>query len=280
MQSTPTSSSSDYANAPLLEGVCGGQERGGWWERNTRKVLDGEEAKTQILFALPMIFTNAFYYLVTLVSVMFAGHLGQLQLAGANLANAWYFATGVSLMAGLSGALETLCGQAFGAKRYRILGAYLQASCIISILFCIILSIFWFYTEPMMILLHQEPQIAKAAALYLTYLIPGVFAYGLLQNILRFLQTQSAVLPLVAFSGIPLCIHVGLTYALVNWTALGFKGAPLAASITLWVSTIMLAMYVILAKRFKHTWDGFSFESFSYFLTNLKLALPSAAMVW
>uniref|UniRef100_A0A2P2MA72 MATE efflux family protein LAL5-like isoform X1 n=1 Tax=Rhizophora mucronata TaxID=61149 RepID=A0A2P2MA72_RHIMU len=98
MQSTPTSSSSDYANAPLLEGVCGGQERGGWWERNTRKVLDGEEAKTQILFALPMIFTNAFYYLVTLVSVMFAGHLGQLQLAGANLANAWYFATGVSLM--------------------------------------------------------------------------------------------------------------------------------------------------------------------------------------
>uniref|UniRef100_A0A2P2MA55 Protein DETOXIFICATION n=2 Tax=Rhizophora mucronata TaxID=61149 RepID=A0A2P2MA55_RHIMU len=279
MQSTPTSSSSDYANAPLLEGVCGGQERGGWWERNTRKVLDGEEAKTQILFALPMIFTNAFYYLVTLVSVMFAGHLGQLQLAGANLANAWYFATGVSLMAGLSGALETLCGQAFGAKRYRILGAYLQASCIISILFCIILSIFWFYTEPMMILLHQEPQIAKAAALYLTYLIPGVFAYGLLQNILRFLQTQSAVLPLVAFSGIPLCIHVGLTYALVNWTALGFKGAPLAASITLWVSTIMLAMYVILAKRFKHTWDGFSFESFSYFLTNLKLALPSAAMV-
>ncbi|CAA2966617.1 DETOXIFICATION 19-like [Olea europaea subsp. europaea] len=32
---------------------------------------------------------------------------------------------------GLSGALETLCGRGYGAKQYRMLGIYLQASCII-----------------------------------------------------------------------------------------------------------------------------------------------------
>lgn len=77
-----------------------------------------------------------------------------------------------------------------------------------------------------------------------------------------------------------MAINAGLAYALVHWTALGFKGAPLAASITLWISVLMLAIYVNRAKKFEHTRAGFSLESFRYILTNLKLALPSAAMVW
>lgn len=63
-----------------------------------RKVCDMEEAKNQLLFSLPMILTNLSYYAITRVSVMFAGHLGQLQLAGATFANSWAFVTGFSLM--------------------------------------------------------------------------------------------------------------------------------------------------------------------------------------
>ncbi|KAL6283895.1 hypothetical protein ACE6H2_014824 [Prunus campanulata] len=86
-------------------------------------------------------------------------------------------------------------------------------------------------------------------------------------------------MPLVFFSLIPVVIHICLAYALVHWTALGFKGAPLACSISLWIAMLMLAMYVIFAKKFKLTWEGFSLESFHYVLAALKLALPSAAMV-
>lgn len=51
------------------------------------------------LFSLTMvIITSVFYYAITLVSVMFAGHLGQLELAGATLANSWATVTGFSLM--------------------------------------------------------------------------------------------------------------------------------------------------------------------------------------
>ncbi|KAK4851777.1 hypothetical protein QYF36_018359 [Acer negundo] len=246
-----------------------------WW----RKVLDVEEAKIQVLFSLPMILTNVFYYAIPLVSVMFAGHLGHLQLAGATLANSWATVTGFAFMTGLSGALETLCGQGFGAKQYKMLGLYLQASCIISFSFSVVVSIFWLFTEPILVLLHQDPSISKAAALYIKYLIPGLFAYGLLQNILRFVQTQSIVMPLVLFSVFPMAIHFGVAYALVHWTSLGFKGASLAASVSLWISILLLATYLICTKKFKRTWQGFSFESFSLILTNLKLALPSAAMV-
>ncbi|XP_040990045.1 protein DETOXIFICATION 18-like [Juglans microcarpa x Juglans regia] len=272
--------SSDTHISPLLETRTGddhGEEesKAVWWKR----LLDLEEAKNQLLFSLPMILTNVFYYSITLVSVMIAGHLGELQLAGATLANSWAVVTGLAFMIGLSGALETLCGQGFGAKLYRRLGIYLQTSCIISSVFAVILAVVWFYTEPILILLHQKSSIAKTSALYIKFLIPGLFAYGFLQNMLRFLQTQSVVWPLVLFSGLPLAINAGLAYALVHWTSLGFKGAPLAASISLWISVLMLAIYVNRAKKFEHTRAGFSLESFRYILTNLKLALPSAAMV-
>ncbi|KAL9145868.1 hypothetical protein ABFS82_13G072700 [Erythranthe guttata] len=253
-----------------------------WWRTAqvwSSKVVDMEEVKDQIYFVLPMILTNVTYYLIPLVSVMFAGHLGDLELAGSNLANSWANVSGFAFMIGLSGALETLCGQRFGAEKYRMLGIYLQASCIISLIFAIVVSVLWWYSDIILTLLHQDRQIAKAAGLYLKYLIPGFFAYGLLQNILRFLQTQSVVMPLVVCLFVPLALHVGIAYTLVHRTPLAYRGAPLAASISLWLSLFMLVLYVFRAKKIEKTWEGFTSESLSHVYSNLKLALPSAAMV-
>nr|WDY35014.1 multidrug toxin excretion transporter MATE 4 [Diospyros kaki] len=256
-----------------------GEEDGRWRRSRWNKVLDVEEAKRQVLFSLPMILTSVSYYLIPVVAVMFAGHLGELQLAGANLANSWATVSGFAFMIGLSGALETLCGQGYGAKLYRMMGIYLQASCIISFFFSILISLFWFYSEPILVFLRQDPQISRAAGLYLKFLIPGAFAHGFLQNILRFLQTQSVVFPLLICSLLPLLLHFGITYFLVHCTSLGFKGAAMAVSISLWISVLMLAVYLVLAKRFETTWTGLSSESFGHVFSNLKLALPSAAMV-
>ncbi|XP_073029792.1 protein DETOXIFICATION 18-like [Primulina eburnea] len=259
------------AGTPLLVR----KKEGGWLS----KVIDVEEAKDQMLFALPMILTNVSYYFIPLVSVMFAGHLGELELAGSNLANSWAAVTGYALMVGLSGALETLCGQGYGAKLYGMLGIYLQASCIITIVFTIAVSILWWFSDSVLIFLHQDAQIADQAGLYLKYLIPGLFAYGFLQNLLRFLQTQCVVMPLVVCSLVPLALHLGIVYVLVHWTTLGYRGAPVAASISLWISVLMLSLYVLKAKKFENTWEGFTRESFSHVFTNFKIALPSAAMV-
>ncbi|KAI5411841.1 protein DETOXIFICATION 18 [Lathyrus oleraceus] len=248
-------------------------------ESRWNKILDMEEAKHQLMFSVPMILTNLFYYLITLVSVMVVGHLGELQLAGSTLANSWFSVTGPALMVGLSGALETLCGQGFGAKEYHMLGIYLQSSCIISFIFSIIISVIWLYTEHILVFLYQSQDISRTAALYMKFLIPGLFAHSILQNILRFLQTQSVVMPLVVLSAIPSLLHVGITYGLVEWTGLNFIGGPIATSISLWISMILLGLYVMYANKFENTWTGFSMQSFHYLFANMKLALPSAAMV-
>uniref|UniRef100_M4E4L7 Protein DETOXIFICATION n=1 Tax=Brassica campestris TaxID=3711 RepID=M4E4L7_BRACM len=244
-----------------------------------QKVINLEESKAQIIYALPVIFTNLFIYCIPLTSVMFASHLGQLELAGATLANSWATVTGVTFMIGLSGALETLCGQGFGAKNYRMLGLHLQSSCIVSLVFAIFISIFWFYTESVLRLVGQDPNISKQAALYMKYQAPGLLACGFLQNILRFCQTQSIVTPLVIFSIVPLVINIGIAYVLVYIAGLGFIGASIATSISTWIAFLSLGTYVICSVKFKETWTGFSLESFRYVIINLKLSLPSVAMV-
>ncbi|CAA7012955.1 unnamed protein product [Microthlaspi erraticum] len=264
-------------NAPLFDGNEDdiGRRRTSWLQ----KLVDVQESKAQIIYSLPMILTNLFIYCMPITSLMFASRLGQLELAGATLANSWATVTGFAFMTGLSGALETLCGQGFGAKEYRMLGIHLQSSCIVSLVFTILISIFWFFTESVLGLMRQDPNISKQAALYMKYQAPGLLAYGFLQNILRFCQTQFIVTPLVIFSFVPLLINIGISYVLVYLSGLGFIGASLATSISLWIAFLSLATYVVCSDKFKETWTGFSLESFRYVVVNLRLSLPSAAMV-
>lgn len=241
--------------------------------------IDLKEAKRQILFSVPMILTNMSYNGMNLVAVMFAGHLGDAQLAGANLGCSWNNITGIALTIGLCGATETLCGQAYGAKMYKMLGIYLQSSIIINTLFSILASFLCYFSEPVFILLHQNPDVAKMASLYLRFQIPGLFATAYSQCLLRFFQTQSVVIPPVVCSAVPLVIDMVLTYLLVHTLGLGVMGASLAGSISLWISFIMLVMYVNRSERFRSTWEGLSVEAFQYVFPILKLAIPSALMI-
>nr|GEW53419.1 protein DETOXIFICATION 19-like [Tanacetum cinerariifolium] len=77
---------------PKPDAITTTGDNSSWWN----KLLDYEEAKNQMLFSLPMIITNVAYYSIPLVSVMFAGHLGEVELAAANLANSWATVTGLS----------------------------------------------------------------------------------------------------------------------------------------------------------------------------------------
>lgn len=65
-------------------------------------MVDLEEAKNQFLYLPPVIITNVSYYLIPVVAVMFAGHLGDLELAGSILALSWATVTGFAFMVLLS----------------------------------------------------------------------------------------------------------------------------------------------------------------------------------
>uniref|UniRef100_A0A0D3DK19 MATE efflux family protein n=1 Tax=Brassica oleracea var. oleracea TaxID=109376 RepID=A0A0D3DK19_BRAOL len=278
------------SSSPLLDDNV--NDRGSISSSWVQKLIDVEESKAQIVYSLPMIFTNLFFYCIPLTSVMFASHLGQLELAAATLANSWTTVTGFAFMVPFRSSPQApylTFGEGSNprplgptdsprATRPQALG-YLQSSCIVSLVFTIFISILWFFTESVFGLIRQDPNISKQAALYMKYHAPGLLAYGFLQNILRFCQTQSIITPLVVFSFVPLVINIGISYVLVYLTSLRFIGAPIATSISLWIAFLSLGTYVICSDKFKDTWTGFSLESIRYVVTNLTLSLPSAAMV-
>ncbi|CAL4986257.1 unnamed protein product [Urochloa decumbens] len=92
-----------------------------------------------------------------------------------------------------------------------------------------------FVSQCALLFLRQDPDVSHAAAVFVQAQIPGLFAFSFLHCLLRYLQAQSVVLPLVVCSVAPFALHVALTHLLVNVLGLGLAGAAAAVSATFWV---------------------------------------------
>ena len=180
----------------------------------------------------------------------------------------------------MGSALETLCGQAFGAKQYHMLGVHTQRAMLVLLGMSIPLSVIWFYTANILIAVGQNDEISKEAGTFNRWMIPSLFAYGLLQCLNRFLQTQNIVFPMMFCSGFTALFHILICWIMVFKSGLGSKGAALAIAISYWVNVFTLSLYVKFSPSCAKTWTGFSKEALQNIPFFLRLAIPSAVMVW
>ncbi|XP_060670607.1 protein DETOXIFICATION 16-like isoform X2 [Ziziphus jujuba] len=265
-------------STPLIQ-VCeeNGSENGIEISHGRSEIL--EEVKKQLWLAGPLISVSLLIYSLQMISVMFVGHLGELSLSGASMATSFASVTGFSLLMGLSSALETLSGQAYGAKQYHMLGIHMQRAMFVLLIVSIPLAVIWANTRSILTFLGQDAAISAEAGQYARFMIPSLFAYGLLQCFIRFLQTQSIVFPMMLSCGITTLIHIILCWILVLKSGLGNRGAALANSISYWINVLLLGLYVKFSSSCAKSWTGFSKESLRNIPTFLKLAIPSAVMV-
>ena len=182
----------------------------------------------------------------------------------------------------MGSALDTFCGQSYGARQYNMLGTHAQRAIIVLMFMGVPLAFILAFTGQILISLGQNPEISSEAGLYAQWLIPGLFAYGLLQCVTRFLQTQNIVQILVVCSGLTLLLHIMLCWFLVQTFGLGHKGAALAISISYWFNVALLAIYVKISEAGRRSWTGWSMEALR--LEDVKgymrLAIPSTFMTW
>ncbi|KAI9094270.1 hypothetical protein K1719_026852 [Acacia pycnantha] len=153
------------------------------------------ELKLLFFLAAPAVVVYLINYVMSMSTQIFSGHLGNLELAAASLGNTGIQVFSYGLMLGMGSAVETLCGQAFGANKYEMLGVYLQRSTILLTLTGILLTIIYVFSKPILLFLGEPPRIASAAALFVYGLIPQIFAYAVNFPIQKFLQAQSIVAP-------------------------------------------------------------------------------------
>ncbi|XP_027917735.1 protein DETOXIFICATION 16-like isoform X1 [Vigna unguiculata] len=244
-----------------------------------RRREEVEELKRQLRLAVPLFSVGILQYILQTISVMFVGHLGTLPLDGATMATSFASVTGFNLLMGLATALDTFCGQSNGAGQYHMLGIYMQRSMLVVLSMSVFIAMIWANTEPILKAMHQDKVISEEAGSYARYMIPSLFAYGLLQCMLKFLQTQNIVLPMVVTSGIAAVLHVPFCWLLVFKSGLGSRGAALANSISYWVNAILIFLYVRFSSSCKQSWTGFSKMAFHNLPEFLKLAVPSALML-
>ncbi|KAK3040220.1 hypothetical protein RJ639_028932, partial [Escallonia herrerae] len=180
---------------------------------------------------------------------------------------------------GMGSAVETLCGQAYGARKYEMLGIYLQRSFILLTATAVLLTIPYIFSKPILIFLRQSVQIASAAAVFIYGLIPQIFGYALNFPIQKFLQAQSIVGPSAYIAAATLALHLVLSWIAVYKIGLGLLGASLVLSLSWWVVVFGQFVYVMKSARCKYTWTGFSLQAFHGLWGFFRLSVASAVML-
>ncbi|KAF9609658.1 hypothetical protein IFM89_017837, partial [Coptis chinensis] len=90
-------------------------------EETSLKADIWSEIKLIWFIAGPAILTSLFQYSLATVTQTMVGHIGTLELAAFGMQNLFIAGIGFGVMLGMGSALETLCGQAYGAGRLNMM---------------------------------------------------------------------------------------------------------------------------------------------------------------
>ena len=180
---------------------------------------------------------------------------------------------------GMGSAVETLCGQAFGAQKFEMLGIYLQKSTVLLTITGFLLTFIYIFCKPILILLGESSEIASAAAIFVYGLIPQIYAYAANFPIQKFLQAQSIVAPSAYISAATLLLHLLLSWVAVYKIGLGLVGSSLVLSLSWWIIVVAQFFYIVKSEKCKCTWGGFSLKAVSGLCGFFKLSAASAVML-
>ena len=95
-------------------------------------------------------------------------------MAASTLTTMFCNVTGFSISIGMASALDTLCSQSHTASSDpTILGKHLQRGIVVMFFLCWPITILWCFTEKLLLLAGQDPEISKLSGELVFYLIPG-----------------------------------------------------------------------------------------------------------
>ncbi|KAK3001251.1 hypothetical protein RJ639_022056 [Escallonia herrerae] len=222
---------------------------GQWYLR-----LVGWESRLLWSLSGSSIVVSVFNYMRSFVTLMFTGHLGALELAGASLATVGIQGLAYGIILGMATAVQTVCGQAYGAKKYGAMGIILQKAIILHLGAAILLSFLYWYSGAALLAMGQSKSIAAQGQIFSRGPIIQLFAFTLSCPMQRFLQAQNIVNPLAYMAVGVFLLHVLLTWLAVFVLDYGLLGAALVLSVSWWILVILQGSYILFCPCCKDTW--------------------------
>lgn len=205
------------------------------------------ELKTQCRIAIPLTVMNLTCFAKLAISTAFLGRLGNLSLAGGALGFTFANVTGFSLLSGLCGAMEPTCGQAFGAKNFRLLHRTLSMATLLLLLATIPIAFLWLNVDKILIHLGQERDISITARQCLVYLLLDLAITSFLSPLKAYLSTQNITIPIMLSSAFAVALHVPRNMLLSREK--GLEGVSMAAWITDLIVVILLGLYALITEK-------------------------------
>ncbi|KAK7406209.1 hypothetical protein VNO78_07829 [Psophocarpus tetragonolobus] len=207
------------------------------------------ELRVQQGIALPMLAMNVAWFAKTTITAAFLGRLGELSLAGGALGFTFANITGFSLLNGLCGAMEPICGQAHGAKNLRLLHKTLLMTILLLLLTSLPITFMWLNVDKILIHFGQQQDISTVARAFVSCLIPDLFITSLFCPLKAYLSSQSITLPTMISSAVALAFHIPINIVLSK--NMGLRGVAMAVWITDLIIVVLLAIYAVILENKK-----------------------------
>ncbi|KAH9771033.1 protein DETOXIFICATION 25 [Citrus sinensis] len=247
-------------------------------ERNDLKQRIWKEMKLTWRIAFPSILSRIASFGQILVTQSFLGHVGEIELASFALVQSIFLRFVNGILLGMSSATETLCGQAFGAGHYHMMGIYLQRSWLVDCVTATIMLPVFIFGTPIMNLLGQQKDIAETGGVISLWLIPFVYNFVFSLTIQMFLQAQLKNMIIGWLSTASFLLHVLMSWIFVSELDLGIAGAMGSLNISAWLNIIGLFVYIFCGWC-PDTWKGFTSAAFTDILPVIKLSISSGVMI-
>ncbi|XP_070536672.1 multidrug and toxin extrusion protein 2-like [Ptychodera flava] len=220
------------------------------------------EVRALLKLAWPTVLTYLLMMLMSMVSIIFCGQLGDAQLGAAAIAQSIVSIMGICIGLGVSTACDTLFSQTFGSKNKKRVGIYLQQSLVIMGLLVFPVWGLLLNAEYFLYNFGIEAIVIKLAGTYIKCLLAGIPAGYLFTIVAKYLQNQSIVLPILVIAAITNVINVLLHYILVFPARLGVSGAAIAQVLSQWIMALTLISYILYKKLHLPTWPGWTMMCF------------------
>ncbi|KAJ5488500.1 transporter [Penicillium diatomitis] len=236
------------------------------------------EMEVLIRYSAPLMVTFMLQYSLTVASIFTVGHLGKEELGAVSLASMTVTITGNAVYSGLATSLDTLCAQAYGSGKKKLVGLQMLRMVYFLLVVTVPIAIIWYFSEIVLAKIVPEKRVAQMAGLYLKVALLGLPGYACFESGKRYLQAQG-----VFSASLYVLLICAPLNAFMNWFFVwklqwGFIGAPIAVVITENLLPICLFAYIYFRVG-AECWCGFTRRAFDNWGPMIRLALPGLMMV-
>ncbi|MBK7949956.1 MAG: MATE family efflux transporter [Deltaproteobacteria bacterium] len=237
------------------------------------------ELRTLFAMSAPIALAQVGHMAMGVVDTLMIARVGVPELAAVAVASTWVWSSG-SIAQGIVQGMDPLVSQAHGAGDGNAVALAFQRGLVIAVLVSLPLMALWLATEPALLALGQDPEVARLAGRYMLARLPSAVGFLLFTAQRQYLAgraiTRPAMWIMLLGNGFNALFNWILIFGHFGAPPLGVVGAGLATSFTNLLLPIALFVWIRRARLYEGAWRAWDRRSFALrgLAQSVRLGLP------